>query len=357
MGCGIAYHLARAGRSVLLLERGELNREASGTNAGTIHLQVRRHEDRAPGRLALIEQSASAWREIAAELDEDIDLRLHGGLMVAESDEEIEMLAEKLPLDRSLGLESELLSGGEVHALEPNLSPSVKAATHCPHEGSSNPLLTTHAFARRAKECGAEIRTHSPVTGIECRRDGGFLVRAESRVIESKHVVCAAGAWTSEIAAMAGLKLTVWGCPLSVTVTEAIPPLFNHVIQHIGRKLTMKQTQRGTVLLGGGWLGLDDKEASFDSIAGNAWEGLNLLPALADVRAIRTWTGIIAVTADGLPIVGLHPNAPGLLVAVVPVGSAGYTVAPVVARLAAEALTSGATATFLDEYTPTRAAI
>jgi len=362
MGCAIAYHLSRAGEDVVLLERGELNREASGANAGTIHLQIRQHENRGRGRLSLIERSAEEWRALEGELEKDIGLRMHGGLMLAHSEDEVNRLQQKMELDASLGLEPEFLTGAELLQLERALSPRIAAAVRSPHEGSANPLLVTEAFAARARDYGAVIKTHTAVTSLSMPEAGRFLVgTTDGALLEAERVVSAAGAWTGSVSRLLGIELPVWGYPLSVSVTEALPPLLSHVVQHIGRKLTMKQTAYGTVLLGGGWLGTDEgvvpKEATFEGIAGNAWEAIDVLPALASARLLRSWAGTIAVTADALPIVGEDPRAPGFVVVVVPVGAAGYTVGPAVARIAANAVTTGVWPEEWAEYRPDRVAL
>jgi glycine/D-amino acid oxidase-like deaminating enzyme len=344
MGCGVAWQLARAGLEVVLFERGELNRGASGSNAGTIHLQLRQHEDRSAGRLGLIRESAGAWRTLERELGLDIGLRLHGGLMVAETPAEAEALVAKQAVEAELGLDPELLDGAAARRREPALSEAVLAASWCPHEGSANPLLATDAIARRARECGVRIERDREVVTLERSGSGGFRARTAAGTIEARRVVCAAGAWTAPLLGSLGLGLPVGSVALSVTVTEALSPLLGSVVQHASRKLTMKQTADGTFLLGGGWLGEvgpgGERLAPADSIAGNAWVAAHVVPALAGVRALRSWAGVLPVTPDAMPVLGEHPGAPGLWVLVVPVGAAGFTVAPLVTAMLAERIVS-----------------
>src|SRR5690349_2913991 len=105
LGCATAYYLSRHGLDTLLVERGALNREASGASAGTLHIQIPAAHFRAQyleNPLAAERQSefavtnrlfaaaADAWCGIEQELDSDLGVRIVGGLMVAESEREVE---------------------------------------------------------------------------------------------------------------------------------------------------------------------------------------------------------------------------------------------------------------------------
>ena len=155
LGCAVAYHLARRGVDVLIVERGELNREASGSNAGTLHVQMpgkhfranydrpdltaaEREHVRATDRLYA--EAARAWQTLEAELEADLGVRRLGGLMVAETDEELGLLDRKSRLERPFGIETEVLTTRDVLAIAPHLSERLAGAAYCPEEGFANPL-------------------------------------------------------------------------------------------------------------------------------------------------------------------------------------------------------------------------
>ncbi len=249
-GVSLADHLARAGVDVVLLERGELNREASGTNAGSMHLQIAIHQfikgmddpgeaERLQEETRLAAEAAELWKALDAELG--LDFHVTGGLMVAESEEQLQLLRDKQPLEAAAGLETHVLEGAEVRAFAPYLSERVIGATYCPAEGHVNPLIAVERLARRS---GAEIVTGVEVTAIE----PGFRVHTSAGIYEAERVVNAAGAWAPTFQT---LPMRAMG--LHVNVTEPRARLLEPMIQHIGRRLTLKQAHNGTFIIGGGW--------------------------------------------------------------------------------------------------------
>jgi glycine/D-amino acid oxidase-like deaminating enzyme len=349
-GCAVAHHLSAAGVEVVLVERGQLNREASGTNAGSFHLQLAIHQlsgegteadrDRllADARLSL--EAYDLWATLSAELGGDLGVHRTGGWMVAETPEQLTVLHEKHVLEQLAGIETEVVTGPELRDRAPYLSASVLGAAYCPAEGHANPLVVAPLYARRAVEHGAVIRTGVTVRAVEVHGGtaaGRFEVRTSAGTIRAHRVVDCAGAWSGELAAMVGLTFPVRNEGLHVNVTEPRPRLFHPMIQHIGRRLTLKQTEAGTFIVGGGWptgIAADRRYPTlWRSAAGNLAVALDVVPALADVRVVRTWSGVIVFTDDYSPIVGESRLVPGFHACV---SSTGFTFSPLFARQLAE---------------------
>jgi glycine/D-amino acid oxidase-like deaminating enzyme len=363
LGSALTYYLASEGIDTLLLERGELNREASGANAGSLHIQVMRQPDWSPEWLARIAPSfplhleaARHWRTLEKELDADLGVRFGGGLMVAETEAQLERLQQKARLERSIGLDTEVLSRAELCALSPSLSEALVGADYCPDEGFANPLRVAPAFRRAALRAGARVRTRCEVESIEPSGPGRYQLATTSGAVRAGRVVNAAGAWAAPVARMLGVRLPVAGGVLQVMVTEPSPPTLSQLVQHIERRLTLKQTPAGTFLIGGGWAGgfdADSRRATteWDSIAGNAWVAARTVPALADLSLVRTWAGVGANTPDWLPILGEVPGAPGFFMLFV---GLGFTLGPVCARLVAEAIRGATTTLSITPFSPGR---
>lgn len=374
VGCAAGYYLARRGASVLLLEQGELNREASGRNAGSLHFQLEyrliRYGDELASQFAkVIPLSLVAledWRGLEAELQSDLEVEMDGGLIVAESAGDVELLEKRQSLQEKWGLESRLLSQAEVRGLAPYLADSVIAAGYFPHEGHANPRLVAPAFARRAESLGARINAQTRVTGL--LRGGAdwqvtFMDRNEAvHEVTAAAVLNAAGAWAGEIGALAHVHLPMFAVPLSMNVIERTTRLIPHLVQHASKRLTLKQVSAGNVLVGGGWpsrfartdSGMNTQRRAqpvFENVMQNLDLASRLVPAIGRLHLLRSWTGVTGITTDQMPLLGEVPEAPRLFVAA---GGAAFTNGPTYARLIAELILDGRASTPIDLYSPAR---
>jgi glycine/D-amino acid oxidase-like deaminating enzyme len=374
VGCAAAYYLARRGASVLVVEQGDLNREASGRNAGSLHFQLEyrliRHGEQLASQFAqIIPLSLVAledWRGLEAELQADLEVGMHGGLIVAESDADLALLESRQALQEKWGLASQLLSAAEVRRIAPYLCESVIAAGYFPHEGHANPRLVAPAFARRAEGFGAAIQARTRVTGLV--RDGAqwavTVVDREGRTrdVLADAVLNAAGAWAGEIGALAHLHLPIFAVPLSMNVIERAAPLIPHLVQHASQRLTLKQVAAGNVLVGGGWPSRFAREGSaistqrraepvIENVMANLTLAARLVPAIGNLHLLRSWTGITGITTDQMPLLGVVPEAPGFYVAA---GGAAFTHGPTYARLVSELILDGRSSVSIDLYSPAR---
>ncbi len=355
-GCALAYYLARAGVEVVVVERGELNREASGTNAGSFHFQIAIHQlsgsstvedhERLLLDVRLHAAAAEVWYELEEELDTDLGVHTTGGLMIAETAEQFAVIRDKQVIEREAGLETEVLSASELRAFAPFLAEDLTGGSYCAREGHANPLIAAPAFAARAIEAGARLRTHTPVLAVEERAAPGaarFEVRTSVGTIVAARVVNAAGAWAADLAAMSGLHLPVRAEGLHVNVTEPREHVLTPMLQHIGRRLTLKQTEAGTFIIGGGWPARPEPAPArysvrWDSAAGNAAVAVRVMPMLAGVRVLHMWTGVMTFMDDLTPIIGEFERLPGYFMCL---ATTGFTLGPLVARRLAEAMTGG----------------
>jgi glycine/D-amino acid oxidase-like deaminating enzyme len=375
LGCAAAYHLARRGVDVLLVERGELNREASGSNAGTLHVQMpgkhfRLNYDRPDLTAAerehvcatdrLYAESARAWATLEAELGADLGVRRHGGLMVAETEEDLQRLERKSRLERPFGIETEIVTTRSMLAIAPHLSERLAGAAFCAQEGFANPLLVAPAYVRAAARHGARVRRHARVVAIQRADRRGFRVQTEAGIVEAGRVVCAAGAQTPELVAMMGLRLPIVPHALQVMVSEPRPPVLAQLIQHGSRSLSLRQTPHGTFVIGGGWpaqpVEVDNARPRtvLPSIVGSARVVSDVLPCVATARILRAWAGMTTATGarNRVGFVGEHAGEPGFFLLMA--GGWGFALSPVLSRLLAELLCDGAPSLPLDEFSVTR---
>ena len=354
IGCALAYELAREGVEVVLAERHDLNTQASGGNAGSLHVQImsfqmtledarwRRIID---GNVRLYMAAVRTWQELASELDTDIELHVAGGLMIAETHDQLERLELKAARERAMDIESHVVRGAQLFAIAPYLSERhVIGAAICPLEGRVNPALATPAIARSAERAGARILRHTAVRAIS-PGNGGFEVETARGRIRCKRVVNAAGCGAGEIAAMVGLHIPL-AAPevLHMNVTEPTCHFVDHLVQHTGMRLTFKQATNGNLIIGGGWDAVIDPETGLprvtrDSVQGNLWIAQRIVPEIGHLRLVRTWAAANVMIGAG-PLLGEVSGLAGFFNAVF--GDAGYTAGPICARILADELTGRA---------------
>ncbi|MBB4123344.1 FAD-dependent oxidoreductase [Martelella radicis] len=346
-GISTALFLARAGEDVVVLEHAFPNAVASGGNAGSLHAQLLSFDHGARAEagggpaartLPLQRDSIGLWQELQKETGCDFELKITGGLMVAETEAHLRFLEEKTEVERRAGISCHVIGKQQLRKLEPALSEQFIGAAYCPQEGKINPLVATDGVLREAKRNGAQLFDRCTVKTIERDHDG-FTLTTSRGTIKAKRVVNAAGAFASRIGAMLGLDVPVFGAPLQMVVTEAAAPTITALVAHADRHLTLKQASNGNFIIGGGWTaGLDPVHQHPRplpaSLEGNLWVAQHVVPGLRKLHVIRSWAAM-NINIDGAPILGEHPACPGFFNAVT---SNGYTLGPLVGRTTAQAI-------------------
>jgi len=345
VGLCLTWFLAREGVEVLCLNDGR--HSGSTANAGSLHGQmqsrlIQMFPKRVPDfekTLSIYPRAIDYWTEIADQLDDDIEISICGGLMVAENDTQMKMLADKCRLERRNGIETSLLGRSELLQLAPYLNPDIKGAVLCPKEGKLNPLLANAAIRRQALRHNGTIADNSRVDFIE-RAKRGFIVACGERKFLARRVVIAAGAGSGALAATLGIRLPMTAEPLHMNISEPIEPFMQHVLQHAERPITMKQTSTGQLVIGGGWPAQLGNRGStptvvLESLFGNLRLAQHIVPGIHGIRVIRTWAGINPML-DLISVLGEVESLPGIYFAIP--GDAGYTLAPYCAALVVDAM-------------------
>jgi glycine/D-amino acid oxidase-like deaminating enzyme len=375
LGCAGAWHLAQAGLSPLVIESGPLNGGASGQNAGSLHFQIERRfleqgtqaAELGSSIVTLNRLAIAEWAELEQALGRPLDIHMHGGLMVAESEADMALLSFKVARENAMGLPTELLDAAALRAQAPYLSRHLHGAAWLASEGHANPRILATAFAQGAQRHGARFLTHTRLIGLRMVDDGTYEANVQTpegtRVLRAAKIMLASGHWSSRIASFLGLNLPLYPVPLTMNVTDRTRPFLPWLIQHVGRRLSMKQTADGNIVIGGGWAsrlakgrdGLPDLDAPAhlvpDNVRANLAVAADVFPGLRQRSLLRSWTGITCISADQLPIVGMVDAAPGLYVAA---GGSMFTLGPLVARLLAGAIASGIPAPELAPFSPRR---
>ena len=345
-GCSTAYFLARAGVQVVVIDADDIGSGASGANAGNLHLQLspftHATKDEAwvadfSRTLPFFVEAMELWKQLASELPGDIELRTTGGIMVAETDRQMQVLHDKVALERSHGLNVEMIDARELRRRAPYLAPHILGASLCPDEGMANALTAVIALANVAREAGARFMLHARAERIE-QQASGWRVDTTAGAVHCERVVIAAGVSSPAIAATAGITVPLEHRMIQTIATEPCVHFIEHLVYHVEERLTLKQVANGNILIGGGWQAeqddvFDRPSVLHESVRGSLALARRIVPQLGDASVIRTWAGPNVYTPDGRPILGAVPNRAGLYLAVC--NTYGFTLGPLCARLVA----------------------
>ena len=334
-GATAALFAARGGMDVTLFDRGSLCREASGVNAGTLTLQMT--------RVALIPYALKAhamWASAPRWLGHDVGVVVCDGLSLAFTEREAEILTFRAGKRREAGAPIEIVTAGRAKTIEPGLSDTVLMAGYCPVDGFANAYLTGVAYRRALLSAGVQVNEGLPVLGVE-REDGCFVVRTPPAAVRVRRIVLAGGVWIEPMLAWLGLDLPIRTLINQLVVTDRMAPVMRSVVGIASGLLSLKQYPHGTVVIGGGWQAIGDRERGGveivpERLVGNVRLACHAVPALRGARLVRAWAGLEAETRDALPAVGPVPSVPNAYVC----GSvhSGYTSGPYIARLLADRL-------------------
>jgi sarcosine oxidase subunit beta len=222
MGTSIAFHLAEAGATdVLLLERAELASGSTSRAAGGVRTQFSDELN-----IQIAKRSIEAFADFSRRPGWEIDLHQVGYLFALTTPEQVETFGQSIELQNRLGVPSVLLTPDEVGRHNPLIRlDDVLAGAFCRLDGHATPEAAVQGYATAARAHGATIATGCAVDAIELE-DGEVraVVTAQGRV-ETGTVVCTAGAWSRAVGAMAGVELDVTPLRRQVLVTEAVPDL------------------------------------------------------------------------------------------------------------------------------------
>jgi len=359
-GLTAACSAAEAGARVTLVD-AEIN-AGSTANAGSLHVQlqsrfIRLFPDQAPNveaSLPLYLAAVREWDRLEA-AHGPFEMLRKGGLMLAEGAGQMRFLEAKARREAARGLTVEMLERAALDRIAPWLGPQVTGAELCHDEGKLNPLAANLRLRAHAAACAVSTwRRH--IRALEVDAGGVTALAADGARLHARQVIVAAAWGTGALTAPLGLPLPTAAEPLHMNITEAAAPQIRHLVQHAERSITLKQFASGQIVIGGGWPAIARGGNAVpgvraDSLLGNVALAARLAPAIAGLRVIRTWAGM-NTTIDGKTVLGRMPGAAAVILAVP--GDAGYTLGPLVGRLAAAIACDLPMDEEIAPYTPTR---
>jgi len=222
VGTSVAYHLAKRGASnVALLERRQLTCGTTWHAAGLVG------QLRATLNLTKLAQyTAGLYAGLEAETGQATGFKQIGSLAVAATPGRLEELKRGASMARSFGLEVNVLTPADAASLWPLLETrDLVGAIHLPKDGQTNPVDTTRALARGARNSGVKIFEHCRVTGITTANGRVTGVQTESGPVRANIVVNCGGMWARDIAGWVDACVPVHAAEHFYIVTEPLPGL------------------------------------------------------------------------------------------------------------------------------------
>jgi sarcosine oxidase subunit beta len=313
MGASVAWHLRELGvEDVVLVEREALASGSTSRSAGGIRAQF---SDELNVRIAL--RSLEEFERM-----EEIDFRQHGYLFLLDREEDVASFQNALALQHRLGVPSRELSVAEALELVPQLAPDgLLAATYCELDGYASPESVVQWYAREL-----DVRQGWDVTAIDVADGRVTAVETSKGRIDTGTVVCCAGAWSREVAALAGVELPVegekrwlWFSPEDGGLPERLPLTIDFTTSFYFHR-------EGPGLVFGG------REQTLEELAEPA---ARRLPVLAELPVQSSWWGYYEVSPDWNALVGQTTEPAGFFYATGFSGH-GFQQAPAVGEYVAE---------------------
>ncbi len=366
VGAASAYHLARRGLSVTLLEANELAYGATGRNLGYIWLHTRR----VGPEVDLVMHLRRELEELPGIFDDDFGLRTEGGLLYVQTEAQLETLREFVEQRQADGVDVRLVDGDEARALAPILPDSVIGASYCPLDAQMESDRYVRGFATAAERDGARILERTAVRSLE--RDGDRIVRVvtDTATYTPGHVVVAAGAWTPDLLRLVGVDVPIHPMRLQIVQTGPMDRALGPILYGPGAVKQYKIFRDLTSFRREDWLNeAEDRhgKALLEAVCqradgsyllgcamdypGFVWEpdlaGVALVaeslgatfPAFRSAKFARAWAGILPYTTDNLPIIDALPELDGVVVAAGHVF--GNAAGPTTGRIVADLITGG----------------
>ena len=378
-GSATALQLARHGRDVILLERGEIASEASGQNMGGVGGAG---WGDVPNLLSYLTMgSLDIFKELQIDMGYDLELRQSGSLTAIHTDAQYQYIQDRVIEMTSTGYDAELLSPRAALAIEPEANRDLPGYMYLPGRGNADPVKSTRAFAAAAETAGASINTGQNVSAIRVAGDG-YSIQTDNAEFRCRILVLATGAWSGPVGRMLGLDIPIVPIRGQMWATQPQPPRVFHVLgsaessfawskdnggdestppnlthkngQRRTRHLYGRQRKNGEIIFGG-----DRENVGYDftpdpaGIEVNRGQAAEVVPLVANLPIARTWAGMMPFSIDGSPIIGKIPLRENLFI-VSGLASSGFGRGPMAGKLAADYIHTGHMPRVLAEADPAR---
>ena len=310
-GLATAYYLAEKHgiRDVAVLEKGYLG----GGNVGRNTTIVRANYF-LPGNSEFYSHSLKLWERMERDLNYNVMHSQRGHIILFHSDGQRDAAVRRGNAIVNRGDDAEILSRDQLKRMLPYLD---YEQTRFPiyggliqrRAGTARHDAVAWGYARAADQRGVDLVQNCEVTGIDIVNGRVTGVQTTRGPIRAKRVGIVVAGRSSQVAAMAGLRLPIESHVLQAFVTEGLKPVIDHVVSFGMGHFYISQSDKGGLVFGGDL----DFYASY-AARGNLpmlehvmEAGMTLMPMIGKAKILRGWGGIMDMTPDGSPIIDKTP--------------------------------------------------
>jgi len=306
-GLATAYYLARNHglSNVAVLEKGYLG----GGNVGRNTTIVRANYF-LPGNSEFYSYSLKLWEGLERELNYNVMLSQRGQIVLFHSDAQRDAAIRRGNAMRNQGDDCELLSRADLRRMVPFLDYEqarfpIRGALLQRRAGTARHDAVAWGYARAASARGVDLIQNCAVTGIDIAGGRVRGVQTTRGAIRAGKVAIVVAGRSSEVAAMAGMRLPIESHVLQAFVTEGLKPCVNHVISFGMGHFYISQSDKGGLVFGGD---LDlyasyAQRGNLPAVEHVMEAGMTLMPMIGKARVLRSWGGIMDMSPDGSPII------------------------------------------------------
>jgi glycine/D-amino acid oxidase-like deaminating enzyme len=346
IGASLAYHLAKRGTRVTLVDAQHPAAGATGKSFGWLNATFSKHP-RSYFDFSML--GIEGWHRLEQELPGDLQVQWGGSVAWFPPGPEAEQLRRDVLHHRQWGYAVRLLGESEVCELLPHVAPGpIGVACHSEPEGSVDPIHAVSLLLDKAGQHGANIQYPCQVTGFDLAAGRVRAVHTSQGAIEAAAVVLACGVGSPQLAQLAGVNVPLKSAPGVLVHITPDRPLIDRIVQapgvHFRQKLDGRIVAGGQIVGGAGTA--ETPSADELKIFRRLGEFLDFAGAIEQVTL-----GYRVMPADEYPIIGYAENCPNLYVAAT---HSGVTLAPVIGELAALEILDGVPQPQLTPYRPAR---
>jgi glycine/D-amino acid oxidase-like deaminating enzyme len=364
VGSAIAYHLAKRGLDVTVLDR---NTVASASSHGTFAWINASWAKQPQSYHALNQMGVDAWHRLQRAVD--LPVKWGGSLEWFAAPERQDRLARDVQEQQTWGEPARMLTELEASTLEPRVAfGGAGRVALSPRDGALDPVLVSQLLVNAAKNYGARVIEHCEVLRVDETSEDQRqkILRTSCGDIAVDRVVLATGADPSAIRTFAGFDVPQRSTPGVIVVTQPIPPLLSHIVVapgiHIHQRLDGRLVlgeQEGAPDNAAHKVRLTARPTRFPSGATANQHAQRLMTLakkyitnLPEVNVEEVIIGWRPLPLDGHPVIGPSPVDPNAYVAVM---HSGVSLAAIVGELVAEELLTGERAPALGPFRADRA--